>query len=144
MITVVDIDLGMASMERRLMRLDGAKVEAGLLESSGENAQIGAWQELGTKDIRARPWASVAADTRQEQILADSGRAVGAVADGAQPKAALAAVGTITANAMKDTITSQQVGGPPLAKSTVEAKRSSVKLIDSGQMVRAIDSEVTI
>ncbi len=73
-----------------------------------------------------------------------AGRAVGAVADGAQPRASLSVLGRKVSAAAKNTITSQQVGGPPLAKSTVDAKGSAAKLIDHGTLVRAIDFEVKI
>jgi hypothetical protein len=142
-ITVTDVDLGFDATWRRLDALNNATVEAGLPESAGENASIGAWQELGTRTIPARPWLSVAADVYGSQILSTAGDAVASVADGFPASKALAQLGRFTADRAREVITSQQVGGPPLAASTVEAKGSSAKLIDTGALVRAIDYEVS-
>lgn len=131
---------GLDGIFKRLMDLDGMSVDAGLLDPA--QALKGAAHEFGTRNIPARPWLSVAADNMVPGLTRVSADAVGDVADGGSPRKAMSKVGEFAAKAAKEVITTRQVGGPPLAPATVEAKGSDVKLIDTGKMVDSITHEV--
>jgi hypothetical protein len=143
-VTITVEDFGFDDVLEGLEQLDGSRIETGLHEP--KEALKGVIHEFGSpvNNIPARPWLSVAADTGSERLGAAMGKAVGAVADGADPESALKAVGLLSQNIVRDVIVSGKVGGPPLAASTVDAKGSTKKLVDSGDMVRAIRSEVEL
>jgi hypothetical protein len=139
-VQLIDTDLGYAALRKRLQAADGLVVAVGLLEPG--QAIKGALNEVGTSTIPARPWLSVAVDANDSQISTKMGDAVGAVSDGAPARAAFGRLGDFVADLARQVILGQQVGGPALAQATVDRKGNSDKLIDSGDMVDAIESEV--
>lgn len=139
-IQIEDIDLGWSRVRRNLKGVDGMTVHVGLFDET--NAQKGAWAELGFKGVRPRPWLSIAADSNANKAADMSGKAILNVADGAKPDAAFKVVGQELANGAIDVIARDQVGGPRLADSTIDRKGHDQKLVDSGQMVTAIDYQV--
>lgn len=140
-IKVQHIDLGWRATKRALSGLDGMGVDVGLFDE--EQAQKGAYNELGTGTIPPRPWLSVAADTNVGRIAGVAEIAIGQVADrGMTPTRALVSLGAFLREAAKAVIEQQQVRGPALAAATVGRKGHGEKLIDSGEMLAAIDYEI--
>lgn len=136
-----DEDTGFEAVRRNLAAADGVRVDAGLF--SEEQASKAAYAELGTKHMKPRPWMSVAADSNMPKIGSEAGKAVGEVADlKATPEAAADRVGKFMANLIRDVIDKQRVGGDPLKRSTIRRKGHARKLIDSGDMRKAITHEV--
>lgn len=137
-----DIDMGYAAMSASLAKMAGALVETGLFDP--EQATKGNRHEFGTSRIPARPWLSVAADTGAPKIGDAMVKATDEVIAGASPKAALERAGETTAQIAKNVLGTNQVGGPPLAASTVRRKGNDRKLVDTGAMRDAIESKVTV
>jgi hypothetical protein len=140
-IVITDIDMGFDSIHRNLGGLKGAKVEAGLFTE--EEASKGARAEFGTTRTKPRPWMSVAADLGEARIMASAEGAVERVAGGASVASALEPVGQVMVDMLGNVIRTQKVGGPALADSTIERKGHSVNLVDTSNMVRALDHKVT-
>jgi hypothetical protein len=141
-VTITDIDMGWDAYVSGMEIVDGAMVEAGLLEP--EQAQKGAWNELGTRTIPARPWMSIAGDTNVPVIFGVGAEAIGEIADGGVPYTALDKIGDTVVDLEREVLLSGMTGGPPLAPSTVRNKGSDVKLIDTEAMIDSLDHEVTL
>ena len=148
-IKIQDVDLGWRKTQRNLAGLDRMRVSAGLLEP--EQAFKGAIHELGSKSQRAngepyvkpRPWLSIAADQNESLLAEEAKDDIGAVADCfATPRQALSLIGRLMKKSAKAVIETRQVGGDPLAQSTIDRKGHDQKLVDSGDMLKAIDFEI--
>jgi hypothetical protein len=140
-VVLEDIDMGYDAIKRSLTGLGGARIETGLF---GRQAEKGVWQELGTSDIPARPWLSVAADQGKNVIASAMATAVDDVAMGTPAKPAMENVGEVSADVARSILGTANVGGPALAPATVARKGSSAKLVDSGDMKRAVQSKVRV
>jgi hypothetical protein len=137
-----DHDSGYDEVKRQLASLAGVRIETGLFDE--EQAQKGAWAEFGTDTTEPRPWLSVAADQGANVIANKLREGVENVVDGAPAKAEMEKVGEVAAKLARDVLGSPNVQGPALAESTVERKGSSAKLVDEGDMKRAIKSKVRV
>jgi len=147
-IEIIDIVPAAArGLERRLERLDGMVIEAGLFDE--KQAAKGIIHEFGTEDeegdelVPARPWLSVASDKNDEQWGDKMATAVGSVIDGRAPKPALETVGAKVADDIRDVLDHQEMGGPDIKQSTKDRKGSNERLIESGDMRDAVTHEVT-
>jgi hypothetical protein len=141
------VPAGARGLERRLDRLDGMTIAAGLFDE--KQAAKGIIHEFGTEDedgdelVAARPWLSVASDKNEDQWGDKMATAVGAVVDGRAPKPALEAVGAKVAGDIRDVLDNQEMGGPDIKQSTKDRKGSNERLIESGDMRDAVTHEVT-
>lgn len=142
---VKQVDMGLAKRLAQLAALSSMSCEIGIPESSNESAgegftlaDIGAVHELGSSTVPARPWLAYGVQAaRPDQLMR---AAFEQVAEGkreamqAMERAGLAAVASV-----QDTMGEQ---GPPLAQSTIDAKGSSAKLIDTGRLRASVSSIV--
>jgi hypothetical protein len=141
-VKIEDIDTGWRATKRALAGLDGLRVDAGLFD--GENASKGAYNEFGTARIPPRPWLSIAADTNYLRLGTMTAKAVEHVADRkATALQAITPIGLFMRDAARSVIEQQRVGGPPLAPDTIERKGHDDKLVDSGDLLAAIDFEIS-
>ncbi len=147
-IALEDTDSGYEELKRQLGSLAGVRIETGLFGVT--EATKGAWAEFGTENedgsvhTQPRPWLSVAADLGVNVIASSLQTAVEDVADGAPVKAEMERVGETTAKLARDILGSPNVGGPPLKQTTVDRKGHAAKLVDEGDMKRAIQSKVRV
>jgi hypothetical protein len=138
MIRVQVTDHGFTRLRANLADADRVEVVAGLLDQ--EQAMKGAFAEFGTSTAPPRPWLSLAGDSAAVESSMDT--AVREMVSGTDAGAALTDLGQAVAGQAVEIIESQQVGGPALADSTVARKGSNEKLIDTGDMIGSITSEV--
>ena len=135
-----DIDMGFDALFDALGDFNGARVETGLFDH--ENAMKGIYAEYETRTSHARPWLSVAADTvapSVERVVSFDLRKFGPMS---MAENVMGDIAKVTKPHTRDVIVGQKMGGPPLKKETVDRKGHSLKLIDSGEMLAAIDAEV--
>lgn len=147
---------------RLMTRLESAAGEAGVfvgfLRSSGQYkpkgmrakgepsltvAQVAAINEFGSSDGRVpeRSFIRSAIDANASQITRLAKKLTGKVVDGTMSKNA--ALGILGQKVVDDIRARIQKGvPPPNAPSTIAAKKSSHTLIDTGQMVGAVEYEV--
>lgn len=140
--TLEDIDLGYEAMSEALAEMAGAVIETGLFDR--EQASKGAWNEFGTSSIPARPWLSVVADNNKPALGDAMVTATDEALDGTPVMTALMMAGDTCADIAKSILGTGDVGGPPLAPSTVAAKGNAAKLVDTGAMRDAIESKVEV
>lgn len=117
------------------------KKKAELETSPVSNAEIAAWHEYGTSRIPKRSFLRSTFDANfvfYRKIAKNLGARV--VFLRITRRVALNLLGAKVASDMRAKIRSNIP--PALAKGTVEAKGSSVALIDSGQLIRAVRHEV--
>ena len=151
---LIDRDLGMSALKQQLKALEGAgKVYVGVTEKTAErenpgdstvtNADVGLWMEFGvpSKNIPERSWLRSAFDNHLEEWYRLFGKLAGEIVDRTlAPREALRMVGRLAARDVRKGI----LDGipPPNAASTVERKGHEHTLIDTHQLVDAIDFEV--
>lgn len=147
---------------RLMTRLESASGESGVfvgfLRSSGQYkpkgarakgepsltvAQVAAINEFGSSDGRVpeRSFMRSAIDANADKITRLAKKLTGKVVDGTvSKKSALGILGQSVADSIRARI--QKGVPPPNAPSTVARKKSSHTLIDTGQMVGAVEYEV--
>jgi hypothetical protein len=147
-------DFGRLHELRKLLeRMDRAYAKVGVLAAHGGAErpdggdltliEIATIHEYGEGDIPERSFIRQALLIHREQIGAFCARLVAKViARKLTPVRALEILGAYGAGLVKKLIVRGDVGGPDLAPSTIEAKGSSKKLIDTGVLVGVISSEV--
>lgn len=161
--TFTDKDTGFKKLYTKFETPKGeGAVFVGFLRSSGEYkpqagaknqkpitmAQLGAIHEYGSKDgkIPERSFMRTTIDANKKQIETLIKKLLNAVIDGKMTQEiALNVLGQFLADKMKNTITTQAF--PNVKRSDAYAKRQAAKgktktLIDTGQLVNAIDKEV--
>lgn len=139
-------DSGWSPKIKRLLK--GATVTVGLHEDdsareddSATNAMIGFWHEFGTKDVPARSFLRSTADKKSRAHKALISKiAAKAVRNELPMEHGLGLFGMKVASDVKEKIRSHIQ--PPLKDSTIAAKGSTTPLIDTGQLINAIDHEV--
>lgn len=158
---VTDKDMGWNKVFTSFEVAEGdSAVFVGYLRSSGEYkkkkerlpgeevtlAQLAAIHEFGTKPstvpvIPERSFMRSAIDSNHSQLEQMISKLAGKVADGNITKVkALGIIGQFVKQLMKNKI----IGGlaPPLQPETIARKGSSKPLIDTGQLINAIDFEI--
>lgn len=138
-----------------LHEMNGAHVKAGALADKGGGeqpegsdltiAEIGALHEYGDPEsgLPERSYVRKTFIDKAPQLATFTTKLTRSVLAGKMDVArALDLLGAWAAGAIKATITSGNVGGPPLSEATIKAKGSSKKLIDTGQLVNSITWEV--
>ena len=115
-------------------------VEAGLFDPG--LAQIGAYNEYGTKDIPARPFIRTTSDNKRSQWDAFMDKELNDLAKGKGTiKSSLVALGADMETDIKKTITDWK--SPPNAPSTQKQKRGvDNPLIDTGAMRNSVSFKV--
>jgi phage gpG-like protein len=148
---VIFKDLGLNNLRKKMEKAaKGIGVKAGVQEGSnrkdGElsNASLAVIHEYGTSTIPARPFIGPTATKKQDSWYKLLGQLVGKI-DFTNPKAddirdAFATVGMRMAADMRKTV--RDGLSPPLNPKTIERKGSSKPLIDSGQLVGSITSQI--
>lgn len=143
--SVKTIDMGLIARLKAMNELAEKKILVGIQEDAGKTedgnvtlAEVGYYQEYGTRDIPARPWLSEGvqrADPAKllKQIAVDVVN--GRPADQALQRAGVAAVGAIQEGFTATTWT-------PNATSTIRAKGSSQPLIDTGRLRQSVSYKI--
>jgi hypothetical protein len=103
--------------------------------------EVAVWNEFGTKHIPERPFIRSTVKQQKAPLKAFSGKLLQKILDGKLTREkALGLLGQKVSGEIKETITSLRT--PPNAPSTVEAKKSSNPLIDTGELRQSITFEV--
>jgi hypothetical protein len=139
-------DIGWSHVKADAMQMDGLLIEAGLFENAGEHdgtplAQIGFWQEFGTKNIPARAWLSEGAAYVERAALKDIEKIVNQMGRFPKdPKLMLVPL----AKAVAEGIRTYAINNhwTPNAASTIKQKGFDWPLVQTGAMIDAIDGRV--
>ena len=149
---VKDTDKGYKDIKAYLKALDGAELTVGIHEgfagvggnpkgSSETIATYAAANEFGTSNIPSRPWMRTAIDEKEGKHREALNRAAKRVlTKGVAPVMALFAVGNTVRNSLIKSIKSGD--WEENAESTLDQKKSSKPLVDTGAMQRAITHKV--
>jgi len=114
-------------------------VEAGLFDPG--LAQIGAYNEYGTKHIPERPFIRTTSDTKRSEWDAFMTDKMNKMTEGKGTiRQALTALGADMETDIKETITKWRT--PPNAPSTIKIKGTDNPLIDTGKMRDAVSFKV--
>ena len=136
-------DIGWIKVKEDAAKLSGWMIEAGLFADSGDHdgtplAQIGFWQEFGTRTIPARPWLSGGAEFIERAALKQMTRIAQRIGRlPSNPKLLLDPL----ANAVAEGIRSYAMNHAwtPNALSTERRKGFNWPLVETGAMIDAID-----
>lgn len=149
-VRVIDRDFGLRALERRLRNARFARVTVGIHEDAGESggvtiAEIGAFQEFGTRTIPQRSFIRQTIDMKAADIRALQRRLAKRVvrkADRMQPRQALGILGEAITSMMRARIRAGIT--PTLAASTLASKKSGreTPLIDTGQLIQSLSFKV--
>lgn len=143
-------DSSLAQLLAELTALDKATITVGFhsdgkprQDGASTNAEIAAAHEFGTDTIPRRPFLAPALDKGQPQLADLQATLAGAVLDG-KMKAEQAAglVGEKAVTLVRAEILSDIP--PVLEDATIEAKGSSRRLVDTGQMLGAVSYQVDL
>lgn len=153
MAEVIDKDLGWKRIVKKTRFLNGKEIRAGVLSSAGTEAngvpiaQVGAFNEYGTKasprrpwDVPARPFLSQTTDEKkgwQNNVT----NAVDRIIGGAEVIGELNTVGEKMKTDIKD-VFGRVSKFQRLKPSTIQKKGHNLPLLDSGALYDAIDYEV--
>lgn len=136
---VIDKDIGLKRIIAELQKAKTVEVAVGILESAGANAEgvtiaeYAACNEYGTERIPSRPFMRTSFDENINAISADLDRGYDDVKSGkATVYSALNKVGEKHQDRIKNKILSNIP--PENAPATIEKKKSSRTLIDTGAM----------
>ena len=139
-------DIGWSKVLADSAKLSGYMIEVGLFADAGSHdgtplAQIGFWQEFGTRDIPARPWLSGGAEFTERAAMrqiTSIARRIGKLPS--DPKMLLDPL----ANAIAEGVRSFAINHAwtPNAESTVRRKGFNWPLVQTGAMIDAIDGRV--
>lgn len=153
MAEVIDKDLGWKRIVRKTRFLNGKEIRAGVLSSAGTEsngvpiAQVGAFNEYGTKASANRPWnvparPFLSRTTDQKKGWRNNvANAVDRVFGGAEVMGELNAVGETMKTDIKN-VFGQVAMFKRLKPSTIKKKGHNLPLLDSGALYDAIDYEV--
>jgi hypothetical protein len=139
------IDQGLISRLKQMNELAENKILVGIQEGAGSAddgsatlAEVGYYQEYGTRDIPARPWLSEGikrADPAKllKQIAVD-------VVNGRPAQQALDRAGVAAVGSIQEGFTA--IAWQPNAASTIKAKGSSQPLIDTGRLRQSVSYKI--
>lgn len=151
--TTTAIDKGVEAFKKRLelLRLRKSYVKAGVLGTKGSrpgqltNAQLASIHEYGLGTAPARPFVRppfVVNKASYLDIIRAGYKAAMRSNDPGSFRRVLALVGQKMAADIRNYVTQGAGVPPPLSPRTIAAKGSSRPLVDTGQMIRAVDYEV--
>lgn len=149
--TVV-IDKGLNALAKRLIELQNGHVKVGLPQNGTTNGEDsyseilyrGAIHEWGapSRNIPARHWLSSGIDKNIRKIEAAKSKLYQKVlASEITPKQALSTLGVGTVDLVKKNFRTLK---PDILEKTKRRKGSSAVLVDSGQLINTISSEVVL
>lgn len=153
MAEVIDKDLGWKRIVRKTRFLSGKEIRAGVLSSAGTEsngvpiAQVGAFNEYGTRASAKRPWNVPARPFLSRTTDEKRGwqrnvtNAVNRIIEGAEVMSELNTVGETMKTDIKN-IFGQVSKFKRLKPSTIEKKGHNLPLLDSGALYDSIDYEV--
>jgi len=132
-------DRGYDRMRRSMLDLGNEEVQVGIFPESGEHVLNKAiWNEFGTVNAPARPFATTAFVVHKDELIDFTQRQVGLALDGKKSvNDALNAIGIKGQAIMRKRIV--EIDTPPNAPSTIAKKGSSNPLIDSDEMLREVN-----
>lgn len=145
-----DRDRGYRKRLKEIKRFRDLRIEVGVLQSEGAQrhrgsnltvAEIGAFHEFGTKRIPRRAFIRGWYDEKQAEAKA----AIGAMAESVvRGKRTADEAANILGQAFVGGIQKRISGGipPALAASTIKQKKSSVPLVDTGQLRTSITYQI--
>jgi len=140
---VRDIDRGWNRIKAEIKKMDQAHIKAGLQagdmadDGSTTLAEIGAWNEFGTRHIPERPFVRAAVDSNRDRytrIFANEARKI--MAGERSVSVSLGLIGQLVTSDIQKKIT--EISTPPNAPGTVARKGSSNPLIDTGRMRQSV------
>lgn len=146
---VIEKDNGLAKFFRNLKAFAGLEVVVGITAADGAQvhedseltvAEIGAVHEFGTDTIPKRSFLRDTYDANAKKYGAQLESATKRVTKGEDPKKGLFVVGETVRADVVDAFNANIP--PPLADSTIEAKDSSLPLVDTGNLRGSIRSQV--
>ena len=139
---IKDIDRGYSGFVKGFTALDGYGVTIGIhAEEGSELAIIAASQEFGTDSIPERSFLRATLDEQDGAYREATADAIRSVLDGKRSaKVALERLGLRVVRDVQGKIRSGI--DPALAPSTIDKKRSSKPLIDTGRLLRSITYQV--
>lgn len=137
---------GLAAVLAKVVALDRFAVSVGIHESAGMHdeagvtvAQVGAWNEYGTDLTPERSFMRTTMNERRREHRATIFRIVRRALKGDDAKRLMGLLGQQVQNQVQAKIVSIQE--PPNAESTINRKKSSKPLVDSGQLSQSIKWE---
>lgn len=150
MAAVKDIDRGWKAIKREFKRATpGYAVRVGVQGEKGQeqredgltNAQVATFHEFGTSKVPERSFLRSTFAKHRKRYIREIDAIAGVIADGEDPTADLEFLGEeMRADVLK---TIKDKIPPPLSPATVARKRGEeTPLIDTGQLINAISSEV--
>jgi hypothetical protein len=140
-------DMGWKRIVLDFKELKDTGVKVGLMGSEEVDGttivDIGAYNEMGTKHIPARPFMTKTADDHREGIYKYTERLVGQMIDGKySTRQVLSFMGLWYQAKVQMTIRQAKTWAVPNAPATIKAKGSTSPLIDTGRMVGAVRYEI--
>jgi hypothetical protein len=111
-------------------------------KGSIDNVQLAAIHEFGTSTVPARPFIRPAVALHHEEYVAALDRIQKRVVRGADVDVELGRLGMKAVGDIRVYITRGSSIPPPLKPETIKRKGSSRALVDTGQLLRSIDSVV--
>jgi len=144
-----DVDKGFESILRKLQSLKSKTLQAGVLASAGTDSKTGTLiadyayaNEFGTEFIPARSFVGSTYDDQSKKWERKSDEIFGKILDDPSSNVnhLIAYLGEEIAGDIKEKILSNVP--PPLKASTIAKKGSSRTLIDSGNLLGAINYEI--
>ena len=106
------------------------------------NAEVAAYMEYGTDSVPARPFLQPGIREFAPRLAGYVAQAVNASMNGQSPDPIMASAGQNAANTIRGYVQANNIA-PSLAEATVQAKGHDHALIDTEQLIHAIDFEVT-
>lgn len=139
-------DIGWAKVKADSAKLSGWMIEVGLFDDAGEHdgvhlAQIGFWQEFGTSTIPARPWLSGGAEFTERAAMrqiTSIARRIGRLPG--DPQTLLRPLAKAIAEGVKSYAINH--AWTPNAPSTIAGKGFNWPLVETGEMIDAIEGRV--
>ena len=149
MAQVIDRDLGWKAIKAQVARAHRMEVAVGILEGSknpedgASIAEYAAYNEFGTSRAPSRPFMAMSFEENVDAIGKDFDQQGTALVLGKRTAdQALTVIGMKHAARIQNVITGRQIP-PPLADSTIAAKKGSTKtLVDTGAMTNAVQISV--
>lgn len=106
-------------------------------DQGATNAQIGATHEFGAQNIPARPWLVPGVESGNQEYIETMRHEL---SNGASPESLLPMLGVLAVSNVQQYMT--ELRSPPNAQSTIERKKSSNPLIDTGELKSSVTFEV--
>jgi len=141
----VSTDLpGLEKLGRAISAFEGLTVTVGFQGESGRAAhpdspgtsiaQIAAAMEFGTQNVPARPFLRTTVQQKRAEISTAVAQTILSVVRGKTPVSAAAESGASVVAMVREIIDTARQWAEPLADNTVNKKRSSDPLVDSGAL----------